>query len=216
MVSLYQRDSASLWCEIIWKWGKGHLWNEVHFSLKEKKKKRGITQSGCDLSKERRSPRPQRRGRGDPKIDFTSVAGFPTVLPLIWSFISMLCWVHPMLLCMQGRFCTRPQISRARKPHRAPSEEEYTYRETSLSVIWLGTFSPELCVRKDEVIFFPHACSSGREEKENMIWTRLMLPGHLSAERLFAFGVQCEYFQIVPLRDSSFMALEGKGQTERS
>lgn len=66
--SLSERLSASLWREIIWKWGKGHLWNEVRFSLKEKKKReRGITRSGCDLSKVRRSPRAQRRGRGDPK-----------------------------------------------------------------------------------------------------------------------------------------------------
>lgn len=187
--SLSERLSASLWREIIWKWRKGHLWNEVCFSLKEKNKREEITRSGCDLSKAWRRPRPQRRGRGDPKIDSTSVAGFPTVLPSIWSFISMLCWAHPMLLCMQRRFCTRSQISRAASPTGLQREEEYTYRETSLSVIWLGT-SPELCVRKVEVIFFPHACSSGRKEKENMIWTWLMLPGHLSADRLVAFGVR--------------------------
>lgn len=115
--SLSERLSASLWREIIWKSGKGHLWNEVCFSLKERMK-RGITRSGCDLSKARRSLRPQWRGRGwgDLKIDSTSVAGFPTVIPYIWSFISMLCRVHPMLLCMQWRFRTRPQISHAASP----------------------------------------------------------------------------------------------------
>lgn len=136
--------------------------------------------------------------------------------PLFRSFISMLCRAHPMLLCMQWRFRTRPQISRAASPTGLQREEEYTYRETSLSVIWLGTFFPELCVRKVEVIFFPHACNSGREEKENMIWTWLMLPGHLSAERLVAFGVRCEYFRAVPLRGSSFTPLKENGQTERS
>lgn len=143
-------------------------WGLLQSEGGKKKRKRGITQSGCDLSKARRRPRPQWRGRGDLKIDSTSVAGFPTVLPSIWSFISMLCWAHPMLLCMQGRFCTRPQISRACKPHRTPGEEEYTYRETSLSVIWLGTFFSELCVHKDEVIFFPmHAAQAGRKKR---IW----------------------------------------------
>lgn len=153
--SLSERLCASLWREIIWKWAKGHSWNEVRLSLKEKNKREEITRSECDLSKVWRSPRPRWGEQGDPKIDSISVAGFPTVLASIWSFILMLCRARPMHLCMQWRFRTRPQISRAASPDGLQREEEYTYRETSLSVIWLGTFSPELCVRKVEVIFSP-------------------------------------------------------------
>lgn len=55
-----------------------------------------------------------------------------------------------------------------RKPRQASRKEEYTYRETSLSVIWLGTFSPELCLRKVKVIFFPmYAAQAGRKKR---IW----------------------------------------------
>lgn len=153
--SLSERLCASLRHEIIWKWGKGHFWNEVRSSLKGKNKREEITLSGRDLGKARRRPRPQQKGRGDTTIDSGSVAGFPTVLPSIRSFFSMLCRAHPILLCMQWRFRTRPQISHDANPTGLWREEEYTYRETSLSVIWLRTLSPELCVRKVAVIFFP-------------------------------------------------------------
>lgn len=54
--SLSESLCASLKHEIIWKWGKGHLWNEVRSSLKGKNKREEITLSGCDLSKASEAP----------------------------------------------------------------------------------------------------------------------------------------------------------------
>lgn len=153
--SLSEKLSASFWREIIWKWGEGHLWNEVRLHLKEKKKKRGITRSVCDLSKARRSPRPQWWGRGDPKIDSTSVAGFPTVIPSIWSFISMLCWAHPTLLCMQWRFRTRPQISCAASPPGSRERRIHLQENIIICDLAWDHLSPIVCTQSQGNFFSP-------------------------------------------------------------
>lgn len=215
--SLSEKLSASFWREIIWKWGEGHLWNEVRLHLKEKKKKRGITRSVCDLSKARRSPRPQWWGRGDPKIDSTSVAGFPTVIPSIWSFISMLCWAHPTLLCMQWRFRTRPQISCAASPPGSRGRRIHLQENIIICDLAWDHLSPIVCTQSQGNFFPPHmhAAYSGRKKRiwfgPSWCYRVIYQPNALSP-----LGVRCEYFQVVPLRGSSFMVLEVRPESESS